>query len=537
MEPDENNLQQAEVAYKDMYAKLYNVPRENLEDVSVDELEQLEKELTKKSKVQFKEIKPANTFKEREKIPAPTVTEEPKNKVNEQALLQNDSKPLFKSIESLPLNNNLNDRTSSTSNLPITTVSETKEKQKSVEPQKNIDNKSAFNFQPDTIPEISAKKESSLPPNKPIQLETNNPKEKEKEKEIKTPETLPNVMDKDYELHRQKLWEEREKKLKAATSNLAPPPSIDSKIPEVVARKEPTSPTAPINTNIPITNQNRQEPQLNVVKIQENIEPPATQQTPAPETKLDKVDFATSTTNIPLRTDETTITSKSVQEKPLPDWVTMPIKKADKGTEKEQGNTPLVETSSAPMSLPLGENVTEDEQAVINQLASKLDSFKQPVTPTASAPTSVPLNQSKQQETGATISDIPPISQPVLPTSTVSTNVPIMEPSQQVVGVNEQTLQTINNTVNELLKLNTNTSKEIINLLQSLKVVVEQVLSVIPTLGGNTSLSVQNKSSTSEVSQVNANFVNNYKNEIRRSTSGGVIDINSTRNSIPGFTI
>jgi len=55
------NLQKTESSFKDMYSKLYGVPREDLEDVSIEELGQFENAFKKRAnKVQFKKIQPAN---------------------------------------------------------------------------------------------------------------------------------------------------------------------------------------------------------------------------------------------------------------------------------------------------------------------------------------------------------------------------------------------------------------------------------------------------------------------------------------------
>jgi hypothetical protein len=130
-----------------------------------------------------------------------------------------------------------------------------------------------------------------------------------------------------------------------------------------------------------------------------------------------------------------------------------------------------------------------------------------------------------------------PTPQPVLPTSPSNTNIPVAETPVKAISTSEQSLKQINDSINELVKQSVASSKELRASIDGIKGVVTQILSIIPSIQGNTTLAMQGSKAPAESQQINTNFLNNYKNEIRMQTGSNIIDINNSRSSIPGFTI
>ena len=539
-------IKQAENAYKDMYAKLYNVPRESLEDVNVNDLEQIESVMENRTnKVQFRRINAVNSQEDvggekedlstltpvaEEKIAKTELTAEPEVKLQESSITslpltkeetkkEPISQPERKTFSEKPLSQDKKGKT-------IIVQQEIAPKDDASRP--SLENNSASNQQ---IKEpITEKKEKPKPSIAPV---------------VENQEAKSLDLDKAIE------------KLKAETAHLAPPPSPYEEKPAVDSK--PTGTTAqPIkldpfdelkkknNSNIPISHASKNTEQVKpepVKPVEVNTEKSTSiplqpqqpniisekKQTPQPIQQQSPV---VSTTNLPVLQENKNVKAEepaattTLQQPSAPVETNLPIQ-------------PTTETQAqAKINLPLGDSVTEGEKGLINDLASKMDAFKAfKQQPQAPLNASVPL---AGKETGAVVSDTTesqPTPQPVLPTSPSNTNIPVAETPVKAISTSEQSLKQINDSINELVKQSVASSKELRASIDGIKGVVTQILSIIPSIQGNTTLAMQGSKAPAESQQINTNFLNNYKNEIRMQTGSNIIDINNSRSSIPGFTI
>jgi len=486
-------LSSAENVFKDMYSKLYNVPRQDLNDISIQELEQLESTFSKRgNKVQFKEIEPVNKETETDTTAKENILQpltEPPILEKEQEVADPIDFSLEKSVKPEPL---ADVNTNSTVNtLPLS--EQNTEVQKTINPvEPPLSEKQLNNTQ-----DLKKDENSTVLDSKKIFNDT-----KKFNQPVVENSTLQQTTQPKEELNNIPDVTNLDKKLKMEVASLPEPPSIAT---------EPTEPSLKVQDNKPI--------EINTDRMVDNllhhpmhkafIEPPKSISVGA---------------------------EQPMQSQDLPDQVTNPITKTTlEPAEKINLTEPTANPSLEESNLQLGEAVTENEQNIIQDVISNLDSLNKfkPFSQQATTPNQ-PISQ--PVESGAVTSNTFNVAS-TPSTSEVFSNMPVTEMPTQVTSTSEHTLNEINLGINEMVKTTTISNKDLKASIDSLRGIAEQILSILPNLQGGNVVATQGKTNTGEAKPINSGLVNNYRNEIRMQNGSDVIDMRNMRGSIPGFTI
>jgi len=494
-----DNLQKAESSFKDMYSKLYGVPREDLEDVSIDELEQFETAFKKRAnKVQFKKIEPVNVALRKDEAGAkevinPPLADTPQAPVSKEPAESELNITTSSAAKSIPLSTDINNNTSTS----ITENSKPEQPVKPVEPnkpevirEKTIEKivepvkepvKEAVEVKPEQITKQAEK---------PIEQQ-NNPQVVVEPKKL----DVPDITDLD-------------KRLKMETAHLAEPPSIV----EEPVKKEPlkiAEDNKPAQKNIDKMVDNLLEHPMHKAFEEPSKSLPVTDQTVQPKPEISQAN------NLTLPASESNTVA--------PEQPVLP------------GNEPKAATS-----LPLNANLKNGEIDVIQAMIDNfknLSGLKKELPTQPSAGTSQGL-AGQANETGAVTSNIFNVSQqPTLPGLASKFNIPITQAPAEITSPSEQTLKAINTNLDAVVKSITTVLKEIRVSMEGVKGTVDQIAAMIPGIQGGSTINTQLAGKSNGANTINSGMINNYKNEIRNQTGSNIIDIKNTRGSYPGFTI
>lgn len=468
-------LDKAQNSYKDLYAKTYNVPREQLNNMGQEDLDALEKTLTERArKATFTEIKPANRPK-----PAITATKDvtlPK--------VEETEPPVSTSAEAPS---------------PVVPSVETQE----IQPQPPI----AMDTLPDTQLSSAANSDNSAEIKPPVEQNITVQQELQLRKEYpffdfdKLPENEEQT--KRFETFKKDLLSQ----LNSRQNN------IPNDAPAIAPSNEPVTPDNiknPVESNdiLSVSDQNasitvEQERQLreeypffDFEKLPENADEANTLQTLKKNlvTQLDekKAQQVASTATLP----EPVLPAKPVASQntdmeslpPMPDAVTQtpvnntPPTPIDKPAETPM--TPVDETEKYPAA---EENINE----IIANIAK----------------------QYPQQ------------------------NAPVQEPVSSATSLSESALKSINENITNMSKTAISSSKELKMSMDELKSIAGQILAYLPSIQPSNNTTISQNGAQQKSQPINSNLIESFRDEYRKQASGGIIDINNSRTSMPGFSI
>lgn len=493
MEPTEENLKNTENAFKDMYSKLHNVPRADLEDIPVDELTNLESSLLNRAnKVRFREIKAVNskTIK-KEELGKKEYSEESAEKIvtpeATEVKVDNQEKPV-----TLP-------EKTEKSTTPITN--------KSIPDITDLDKK--LKAETAMLPE---------PPsvNTPVETQSFSP---EQEKALRT--EYPFF---DFD------------KKPANTDEAA---RLDQIKRDLIAKLDEKKIQPPVETNQNITVE--QSEMVNSI--------------PAPELSIDQeqklraeypfFDFDKKPKNegeakwleqfkkdllAKVEENQKANANKSIAtEQPL---------------EKTAENTVATQVPMEQPEPTVSPNVENALSEQTNKTFAETSSPSEPTTPEINKQSNVP-QPNLPEPMAATIESLKGmnmgninemIDQMTAIAMGFQKNAPLNETSPLPTSSSESSLKSINDNIANLNKVNTVSTKELKASIDGLRTVAEQILQYLPNIQSN-NIIANNAQQNRDVQQVNTGLIQRYKNEVRQQYGSDIIDLSNNRPTMPGFTI
>jgi hypothetical protein len=467
-------LDKAQSSYKDLYAKTYSVPREQLNNMSQEDLDALEKTLTERTrKVTFADIKPVNR-------PKPVTT------TSKDVTL-----PTVEEVEP-PVSIKTEEPS------PVTTPLE---KQK-IQPQPPLDT--------DTLPPaqiLSTTSDNSKEIKPPIEQNITIEQERQLRKEYpffdfdKLPEDEEQV--KRFETFKKDLLSQ----LNSRQNN------ISENIPVIAPSNEPATsnnmkPSADLNNilredkqNAPITveqeRQLREEyPFFDFDKLPENVEEANTLQTLKRNlvTQLDEKKAQQATPLITLPTPITPVEAPVLQNNTIEPLQTIP---------ETVNPSPVNNTPPTPIAKP-----TEEPMPPINEAEE------------------YPAAEENINEIIANIAKQYP-----------QQNAPVQEPVSPATSLSESALKSINENMTNMAKATTTSSKELKGSIDELKSIAGQILAYLPSIQPSNNLTVSQNREQQKSQPINTGLIESFRDEYRKQAGGGIIDLNNSRTTLPGFTI
>lgn len=485
MEPIEDNLKNTENAFKDMYSRIHNVPREEIEDISVEELTSLENSLVKRaSKVRFKEIKSVST----------------KNTKKED-IGKEDSFDSEKSSMSVP-----------------------RAEEVSVENKQDAE---------ETVDKVEKSTESYSKPNIPdvtdldkrLKLETAN---------LPEPPDPNKVVESDIseqpESSKAKITENKSMEVKITPSVEAEP----SRPEEIASKNESNLKTQSVNEQ-PV-NISKVEPILSIEQEQNlRAEYPFMDFDKKPENEQEEIFLNKLKTDLMTKIDEraaaqqaNTITTEEVAKKE-------PASTQSQNVAVE--NTAEIKSAT---NIPTAENIAQSAPA---QPINPVESIQPGSTPIPEIPIIPPITLPESlQATIDSLKNINPgninemIDQMTAVAMGFQKNLPAPISPPTTTSTSEASLRSINENIAGLNKSSGISTKELKASIDGLKAVAEQILAYLPNIQSN-NIFTNNNTQSQDVRQINTGLMQKYKNEVRQQYGAGIIDLSNDRPTMPGFTI
>lgn len=492
MESSEENLKNTENAFKDMYSRLHNVPRADLEDIPVDELTNLESSLVNRAnKVRFREIKAVNSqTMKKEDLGKKEYSEEP------------DKKIVTPEVEEVK-----------TDNKETTTVlPEKSEKLTTPIPSKDI---------PDiTDLDKKLKAETAMLPEPPS---------------IDTPVEKPDFSpEQEKNLRTEYPFFDFDKK----PTNTDESKRLDQIKRDLLAKLDEKKIQSPVETNQNITveqvnaSNSMSTPELTIDQEQKlRTEYPFFDfnKKPADEKEAKWLDQFKK--DLLAKLDEKqqlgvnqTVAAEQPLEKPLETITSnqIPIEQSEVLPAPSVEATNL-QTNQAFTEPPKGvEQVTSESNVASN--------IPQPALPEPMAATIESLKNMNVGNLNEMIDQMTAIAMGF------QKNAPINEASPLPTSSSESSLKSINDNIANLNKVNTVSTKELKSSIDGLRAVAEQILQYLPNIQSN-NIIANNSQQTRDIQQINTGLIQRYKNEVRQQYGSDIIDLSNNRPTMPGFTI
>ena len=469
-------LDKAQNSYKDLYAKTYNVPREQLNNMGQEDLDALEKTLAERArKATFTEIKPANRPK-----PAITATKDvtlPKVEGTEPlvSISTEDPSPVAPSLET-----------------------------QEIQPQPPI----AMDTPPDAQLSSATNSDNTKEIKPPVEQNITVQQELQLRKEYpffdfdKLPENEEQT--KRFETFKKDLLSQlnsRQNNIPNDTPVIAPnnePVTPDNIKNPADSNDIPSMGNQSASITVDQERQLREEyPFFDFEKLPENADEANTLQTLKKNlvTQLDekKAQQATSTATLPepILPAQPLASAQNTDMEPLPpmpDTVTqIPV--------NSTSPTPIDEPAETPMS-PVDE--TEKYPAAeenINEIIANIS------------------KQYPQQ------------------------NAPVQEPISSATSLSESALKSINENITNMSKTTISSSKELKSSMDELRSIAGQILAYLPNIQPSNNTTISQNGTQQKSQPINSNLIESFRDEYRKQASGGIIDINNSRTSMPGFSI
>ena len=463
-------LDKAQSSYKDLYAKTYSVPREQLNNMSQEDLDALEKTLTERNrKVTFTEIKPANR-------PKPTTTTS--KDVTLPKVEEVEPPVSIKTEEPLPVNTAL-------------------DKQE---------------IQPQTPPNTVTPPITQLP----------SPTNSDNSKEIKPPIEQNITIEQERQLRKEypffdfdKLPESEEQAKRFETFKkdlLSQLNSRQNNTPVIAPNNEPVIPNnieKPTDLNVlnedkqnePITieqeRQLREEyPFFDFNKLPENVEEANTLQTLKKNlvTQIDERKAQQTNLNVALPEPITPVEAPVLQNKNIEPVQTIP---------ETVNLTPVNNTPPTPIAKPAEELISP-----VNE-SEKYPAAEENIN-------EIIANIAKQYP---------------------QQNAPVQEPVSPATSLSENALKSMNENLTNMAKATATSSKELKGSIDELKSIAGQILAYLPSIQPSNNITMAQNGQQQKSQPINTGLIESFRDDYRKQASRGIIDINNSRTSMPGFTI
>jgi len=468
-------LDKAQSSYKDLYAKTYNVPREQLNNMGQEDLDALEKTLADRArKITFTDIKPANrpkpatTTAKDVTLPKVEETEPPVSMSAEEPPPVAPSPEIQQTQPSSPLGMNM---------LPGAQLSTAT----------NIDNSE----------EIKTPVEQNITVQQELQLR--------KEYPFFDFDKLPQDGEqaKRFETFKKDLMSQLSSRQNNNPNNMpVVDPSKEAEVPSTMKTPVDSNDILSVgDKNTSITGEQERQlreeyPFFDFDKLPENVDEANTLQT------LKK--------NLVTQLDE-------------------------KKTQQVASSATLPEPI-LPVEVPVSQNNSIEPLQTIPETVNPSPVNNTPPTPIAK-PTEEPMSPVNEAEkypaAEENINEIIANIAKQYPQQ----NAPAQEPATPVTSLSESALKSINENITNMVKTTTTSSKELKGSIDELKSIAGQILAYLPSIQPSTNVAVSQNGEQQKSQPINSRLIESVRDEYRKQTSKGIIDINNSRTSLPGFTI
>ena len=493
MEPSEENLKNTENAFKDMYSKLHNVPREDIEDISVEDLTKLENSLVNRANtVRFKEVKGVkagdrkkedigkeeNAKDFEEKILTPEISETENTKEVEKS---DSNQNIVKSSEPL-VRNNVPDITDLDKKLKMETAS----LPEPPDPSKLEENPIVKNDESIKKPEKTELSQPIQVTNVVNEMPAESPLESSNKKEY-TSTPLSNIdITPSIPKPEQVLSIDQEQKLRAeypfVDFDKKPADESEAKWLDQFKKDLLTKINEREKVNIPEVTQN--------VAIEKSDEERLRKEYPFVDFDKKPADESEAKWLERFKSDLlTTLKERDKQAIPALANPEEPIEKESETTVNPTNNLP-------------------------GSMAATIDSLKN-------------MNMGNINEM---------IDQMTAMAMGIQKNAPVNETPFSGTSTSEASLKSISDNISSLNKVNTVSSKELKASIDHLRAVAEQILAYLPNIQAGSFIS-NNQAQSRDIQPVNTGLLQRYKNEVRQQYGADVIDLSNNRPTMPGFTI
>jgi hypothetical protein len=493
MEPTEENLKNTENAFKDMYSRLHNVPRDDLEDIPVEELTNLESSLVNRAnKIRFKEIKAVNTQNlKKEDLGKKEYSEE----VTEKIVNPEEKEVKTEATEKAEVSTEAIKKS-------ITPISE-----KSVPDVTDLDKK--LKAETAMLPE---------PPlsNKPVEAANFSP---EQEQSLRREYPFFDFDKKPVNDNEAKWLDQFKKDLLAKMDERKVQLPVESKQNIATEQSTPTNTTQTselsidqeqaLRTEYPFFDFDKKPVNDNEAKWLDQFKKDLL-------SKMEERKQPAITQNIITEqlAEAPTETSAVKQE---------PIVQPEMSS-KQSADTNTVQSTTKPFSEPASANQPIPSEPTKPKNISQFN-IPEPMAATIESLKSMNIGNINEM-----------IDQMTAIAMGFQKNAPINEAAPLPASFSESSLKSINDNIANLNKINSVSTKELKSSIDSLRAVVEQILSYLPNIqSGN--MITSNTQQPRDVQQVNTGLIQRYKNEVRQQYGSDIIDLSNNRPTMPGFTI